>query len=68
MCSSQETFENKGKEVLDMDTKAELKGLVEADMQDVVEEVVEHKAKPKEVVQKKDLVGVLLLSGWIARS
>ena len=51
-----------------MDTKAELKGLVEADMQAVVEEVVEHNAKPKEVVQKKDLVGLLLLSGWIARS
>ena len=64
VCSSQETFENKGKEVLDMDTKAELKGLVEADMQDVVEEVVEHKAKPKEVVQKKDLVGAAVVE-WV---
>ena len=47
-----------------MDTKAELKGLVEADMQDVVEEVVEHKAKPKEVVQKKDLVGAAVVE-WV---
>ena len=39
-----------------MDTKAELKGLAEADMQDVVEEVVEHKAKPNEVAQKNDRV------------
>ena len=57
MRSSQETVEYKGKEVLDMDTKAELTGLAEADMQDVVEEVVEHKAQPQEGVQKKDLVG-----------
>ena len=42
---------------MDMDTKAELKALVETDLQDVVEEVVEHKAEPKEVVQKTDLSG-----------
>ena len=35
-----------------MDTKAELKGLVETDTQDVVGEVVAHKDKPKEVVQQ----------------
>ena len=47
-----------------MDTNTSLKGLVEADMQDVVEEVVEHKAKPKEVVQKKDLVGAAVVE-WV---
>ena len=47
-----------------MDTNTSLKGLVEADMQDVVDEVVEHKAKPKEVVQKKDLVGAAVVE-WV---
>ena len=47
-----------------MDTNTSLKGLVEADMQDVVEEVVEHKAKPKEVAQKKERVWAVVVE-WV---
>ena len=47
-----------------MDTNTSLKGLVEADTQDAVEEVVEHKAKPKEVAQKKGLVGAVVVE-WV---